>query len=492
MSDTDMERQKILEELQRVSEHLQTQKGFKIAAESLYNLLEVVSALLLAWHEKQGQPGWARDVLRQNKQPLFSTEEARLIEQALQPFGPQIQKLFEKTGAAAAAATAEERKQQGGGPDPLAAVQMPLQEGALVDKPMAFNPKDISIDGAYYWLMDTLDSYDNQAREVARKSGIMRFESCLDTEGKPLPGPCPDLMVGSVPVPRRLIFPVLSGLLDMLRLLLGNPLFDVAIVRIFLSISLSVMDLMRGDWKTALISFMGVLGAHAAVMSFFLKMVRYTWLLMSPDLQVQLRTDGFKATKSIIVGFVLWVFTLVAPMPIREGVSAAFARLQDFGKGLKEQLDQVEKTLQPPPDSRVKIIFPALPLATLPAMDDIQNLQAVMHEPSLVCTEEIQNIIQGMLSNVPLRLILELMNVPTVPQDIAVTCPEGIKPLSQTVEDLGKKIQVVVDEGPTPSEPAAAAVKDKPKKGGKQKTRRTKPRNQKRKTRRRGLACPLP
>lgn len=480
-----MERQKILEELQRVSEHLQTQKGFQVAAESLYTILEVVSALLLAWREYKGQPGWATHVLRENKQPLFSQEEATVIEQALQPFAPQMAALF---------ADSDFQKQSGGGPEdetgPTAAIQMPTHDSPLVDKPFEFKPEDISIDKAFYWLMDTLDAYDNQAREVARQSGIMRFESCLDAEGKPLPGPCPDIMVGTVPIPRRLIFPVLSGLLDMLRLLVGNPFFDIAIVRIFLSLSLAVMDLMRGDWKTGLLSFMGVLGAHASVMSFFLKMLRYTWLLMSPDLQVTLRTDTFKATKSLIVGFILWVFTLVAPMPIREGVSAAFGRLQEFGDNLKKQLDAVESRLQPPPGSRVKIIFPKLPLSTLPTLDDIQNLQAVMHEPSLVCTTEVQNIIKGMLTNVPLRLLLELMNVPTIQEDLDIVCPTGVLPLEKTVEELATKIQVVTDDqGATAATQEAAATQEeedpkKPAKGGKRKTRQRIRRSKKRTTRR--------
>lgn len=459
------ERQRILEELDKLSAYLQTQKGFQVASESLYTILEVVASLLLAWRQQKGQAGWARHVFRQDKTPLFSHEEAAQIEKAFERFHAHIAALFE-----------DQPTQSGGDLSPIAAVVMPTQDNPLVDKPFHFQPEEISLDKAYYWLMETLDGYDNQARELARQSGIMRFESCLDAEGRPS-DLCPDFMLGTVPVPRRLVFPLLSGLLDMLRLLLGNPMFDIKIVRILLSISLSVMDLMRGDWKTSLISLMGVMGSQAAVASFFLKMVRYMWLFISPDLQVQLRTDTFRASKSLVVGFFLWIFTLLAPMPIRTSMSSAFNRLHDFAKDLKTQLDAVQTTLQTQSPNRVKIIFPKLPLASVPTLDDIQNLQAIMHEPSLVCTTEVQLLIKGMLSNVPLRLILELLNVPTVPQDIQVMCPLGEQPLKTQIENLAQKIQVVVEE-----EPAAPA---RLKQGGSRPTRRRKPRQHKKRTTRR-------
>jgi hypothetical protein len=55
-------------------------------------------------------------------------------------------------------------------------------------------------------------------------------------------------------------------------------------------------------------------------------------------------------------------------------------------------------------------------------MDDIQNLQVIARVPEVYCSPEIQQIIQPILLVPPLRLVIELLNIPTVPEMVKEQC----------------------------------------------------------------------
>jgi hypothetical protein len=58
----------------------------------------------------------------------------------------------------------------------------------------------------------------------------------------------------------------------------------------------------------------------------------------------------------------------------------------------------------------------------IPSMDDIQNLQTIARVPEVYCSPEVQDILQPLLLIPPLRLAIELLNIPTVEEDVTSMC----------------------------------------------------------------------
>jgi hypothetical protein len=69
-------------------------------------------------------------------------------------------------------------------------------------------------------------------------------------------------------------------------------------------------------------------------------------------------------------------------------------------------------------------------------IEDIQNLQSFAQWDLLVCTKEFQDILKSIEQNPILRLIVELLNVPTMPADKYRVCgPEPYPSLEDKIQE---------------------------------------------------------
>jgi hypothetical protein len=118
----------------------------------------------------------------------------------------------------------------------------------------------------------------------------------------------------------------------------------------------------------------------------------------------------------------------------------------------------------------ISVSFPKIPLDVVPNMDDIQNLQTIAKIPAVYCSPEFQKILEPVLLVPPLRLIVELLNIPTIEEDKKAACA-AVKPggLANSVADLVTPEVEVVPGGPMdtaaiaedPSAAVANAVNEK-------------------------------
>ena len=367
----------------------------------LYKGIEGVSSLFLAWKKSDGAPGWSQTLVDLDQKPLFTKEESSHIERSFDSLKPLF---FER--------------QQGGGLPPI-------------------DPKDISIDKLYHSIFDTLDKYDEQYREITDQLGIVKAIETTDKKGVVMlpfvpPIPVPYYILG------KAILPFLNAILEFLRLAVSNTLLDVPSLRILLSIAIAFLDLLRGEWKNAVLSLFGVISASGATLGFVGKLVRNAWLLISPDLQKQLRDDIFKSSKSMMVGFLIWSFTVFSPDLLRFTVDQAFDKMRVLVEEFNQKSGDLEEKAQEVSSKMgLQVKFPKLPLDMIPSIDDIQTLQSLVQVPELYCSPEFQKIIAPLLLIPPLRLLLELLNIPTIEEDIATTCKTvDTSSLSKSVADL--------------------------------------------------------
>jgi len=401
--------------------------------ERLYSALEGFSSMILAWKQAKGQNGWSRALMGPDGNPIFTVQQSKQLEQAVRRFEPQVREVFSD----------EDIRQVGGAPD---VGDLKSGFGEHVKVPISINPEDISIDKAYHSIFDTLEQYDEQWKQIAASLGTVQAVEATEISGI-LPTP-----VGPIPYffPGKAILPILNVFLDLIRVAFGNPMNDVPTMRILLSVVIGFLELIRGDWQKSVLTLFGVYSSTALVIGLFGKILRNAWLFMAPDLQRQLRDDIFKSSKSVFVGFLLWSFSIFSPKLIRIAVNNSFEQMRTLVENFNQKAQQVQDKAQAAVGAAgISVSFPKIPLDVVPNMDDIQNLQTIAKIPAVYCSPEFQKILEPVLLVPPLRLIVELLNIPTIEEDKKAACA-AVKPggLANSVADLVTPEVEVVPGGP--------------------------------------------
>lgn len=412
--------------------------------ERMYNALEGISSVFYAWRKNQGKRGWSNGLINSEEKPLFTKQQRVLLEDAFETYGPMFEELFEN-GAMVGGATSLENLQQGA-------------TSHYVKLPVAVKPEDISIDKLYTYVTETIDDYDQQWKSIANSLGVVRAVESQDYKGTVVipmapPIPVPYYILG------KTIFPFVTTVLDMIRLALGNPFLDIFMIRVLLSAVLVVIDLIRGDWQTALLSSLGIFSSSGVLIGILGKFIRNAWLLIAPDLQRQLRDDIYRSSKSMTVGFLLWAFSIFSPDVIRLAVNQSFEKLRQIIENFNQKSGEAEARVQQVASTAgVKVTFPKIPLTIVPTMDDIQNLQTIARVPEIYCSSEMQQILQPILLVPPLRLVIELLNIPTVPEMVQQQC-KGVdtSSLSKAVVEMATPQVEPIPGGPLNQITKAAA-----------------------------------
>lgn len=415
--------------------------------ERLWTAIEGYSSLPMAYKQAKGKKGWARTLVDLSNQPLFSPEEADQVENIL---GPILEEVFVAAGGG---------RQDGGGAAPVSWGP----RSSMVQPPFAISPDKISMDLAYKTIFDTIDQYDEQWHQIA--SAIPLVKGIESTDYVIPLGTVP------VPVPGRLVLPLLNGVLELLRLGVSNNLVDIAALRVFFSIGLALLDLVKGEWKDSLLSLLGIAGKGGVYVGFFGKLFLDAWSFIAPDIQKQLRKDLYRSGKSAIAGFILWSFSLFAPAPLRLAAEQARAQLVTIIDQINTKIEGVEAQLQPAAAAaRVKVSLPRAPLEMVPSLEDIENLQTIVRQPAIFCSPDVQPIFQKLILMPPLRLVLELMNIPTLEEDRAELC-RGVAPKS-LAESIASLVDVKIEplsadilDPAAPATPATPATEAKVKGG---------------------------
>jgi hypothetical protein len=260
----------------------------------------------------------------------------------------------------------------------------------------------------------------------------------------------------------------------------SNPFVDIFFLRSIYSIILGTFDIMRGNWKDGVLSLMGVMGYFPMLLGIVLKAFRFVYSWISPDIQARLEDDAFAATKSLFIGGWLWLFSVVSPDFVRNMIQNMIDTAKMPLEKLNEKIEGIEKqTQQVAEKAGVQVIFPKIPLDKIPSFDDIQNLQSLLSNPEIYCSPAFQSALAPAMSVPPLRLFLELLNVPTLPEKIQERCKDMPQNITESITEALKPIVIPLpsadsekkEENENPAAPNEE-VKE-PTKGGFRKTRRS-------------------
>jgi hypothetical protein len=90
-----------------------------------------------------------------------------------------------------------------------------------------------------------------------------------------------------------------------------------SIGRKILSILLSILELLRGDWKKSILTLIGYYGMMPMLIGQLLKVFLTGFKMLDPQLQQSIVYGTLDSAKSLMIGFLLAIFQVTAPEEIR-------------------------------------------------------------------------------------------------------------------------------------------------------------------------------
>ena len=389
--------------------------------ESVYNSFSAISFLLLEAKKANFQPGWASKLKGPNGLLLFTEEEAATLEGLTK----DSEILFQEESRQS------EQAQSGGALslNPATSKAGILQKASTPGSGISFDTSQISLDKTYWKIRNFIKGLDKQAHDLSREMGPFKFfyDSPVDIPVPvPIPFPLvvpPFVTVITIKVPPRVIPLLIETFVETIRLIFSVGPQSNETVRKILSIVLSVIDLIKGEWKHSILTFAGYYGQYPLIAGLVGKVFLNIFSFIAPDIQEALLFDVYRSGKSIFIGFYLWGFTVLAPDLIRSRVKAAFEN--------PKYLEVINK-IKGEADSKGYVVAPTDTFII--TLDDIQNLQSIARQPSVVCSADFQKAIEELAAIVPVRLFLEMINIPCDPETVDLTCgPYKGLPLETTL-----------------------------------------------------------
>jgi hypothetical protein len=256
--------------------------------------------------------------------------------------------------------------------------------------------------------VESFKGVNKMVSDFAAMSGITKIERTYDRLDdlkpfKPLGGILAVRATGlhETPVPFRLVIFLVNSVLDVARLMVSMPGYDVPLLRKVLSVALAIIELLRGDWKTSLLAFAGVFGSGLVYTGFVYKMFLEIFYMISPPLQNDIVFGAFRVTKSILVGLLLNIFKITATYKIRMQAIEFFEELISREKEIDTVLEEkgfLKRGYMNPDDPQ-------------------EGAHEFIEDATWNCSSEFQSAITVAKESPIMRVILQLCNIPTSEDD---------------------------------------------------------------------------
>jgi len=406
----------------------------------LYRSVNSISKVLDAIIQTRGE-GWTHRVLDENGQPILTKEEQERFQRLFAPYIDSILVFFDS----------QKEEQHGGKFNPAKASGLTKDflkkkeeevTGELTETPP--NPTEqFGIDEVYEKLLNRVQDVDKTVNSYASKYGILKLEKQHDLDGdiQIIPEPAQlsiaDLLftassgailpevtqdvLKKVKVPFRIIVVGIYLALDIVRLSVG--VLNMTLLRKIMSIIVALIELLRGEWKKSILTFMGYFGMTPMLFGSVIKVFLTMFQMLAPQLQEDILLGVLDSTKSFIIGVMLSIFQIAAPEEIRLPVIGALERIAQ----MKAKLDGV----------LVEAGMSARPDYLAPTFADLNNIQSVFSDEAIVCSAEFQEAIQQLKNVTLLKIVLELMRIPTTDAFYNLKC--GPMPPKTFVERVGEE-----------------------------------------------------
>ena len=347
--------------------------------------------------------------------PLFSKEEAKNLETLWKHNIAGNEHLFDEAEAA--------KPQKGGRGVPKSFAELKAKSKefgqAMEIATKALDPKLISPDYVYEYTTDLLDSVDSKLTEASGTVGLVALESTVPDPTVVIPTPVPI----PVQIPAKTILPVINALLEAARItvsivFLFDPLGVGALTRSVLTLIMVLLDLGRGNLYHAIFTSFGFIGSTPMFVGIGMKIVRDAIMLVSPDLRTQLRFLMFQSSKSFVVGFAIWLFTVLSPRFVKEQIRLLFDTVATTLDNINLQLSTTEEAINKTPVAALaEIKMPRIPGDAIPDINNLYALREAVRQPAIYCDEKIADLMNELRGVPPYALFLDLALIPAPGSD---------------------------------------------------------------------------
>ena len=411
----------------------------------VYTNLDTLARCVDSIFRHNGEPTWVADVHDANGQPVFKPNEYERIHEAFSVFFPMLYTFFGKQYEQPMQRGGDGEATPVGGAGALSASTISSQNIQGLKNTIKKQEEEIAnlrqhqsrpsgtddsaspsmgVDALYHKVVAALGQFNTSVMNFASKYGILKLEKGYDENGT---DPHPFLPLASVPglqplsqvpVPIRAIVLFLYTCLDIARVMISISPTDRPFIRKVLSISMAVVDILRGDWKKAVLSFSSYFSSDYAIMSVIGKVVLDVGGLISPYLHHRMTYGLLDVSKSIVAGLLLSFFQTFAPSEARNSVIAEFDRLKIIADANKQRL---EETI-PNPEKRE--LYPSY---LIPSFQQIQTLQSVYINDELQCDQRVIDSVRNIIGkpgneNIFMKIVLEIIGVPIDMDMLAEKC----------------------------------------------------------------------
>ena len=325
------------------------------------------------------------------------------------------------------------------------------------------------IDNIYTSIIKHIENINSTVNNYAAKYGILKLEKEHDIDddvqvipkpidssvsegvfglstaaGLPIVPPITMGVLSKIKVPFRTIVLTIYLILDIARLAIG--ITGPPAGRKIMSILLALLELLRGDWKKAVLSGIGYYGMIPMLMGQLLKAFLTLFRMLSPDIQNNIVFGSLDIGKSFIVGLLLSIFQVTAPAQIRQPLIESLNKIAER----KAQMDETLETVGLPPRQDY----------LSPNWNDLNNIQAVMSDKVYICSCEGRQLVSTINKSPIIRTILEILRIPVNEDMITQKCGQGdCKDFATTIvkegleqkqeQEITPSLTTLVEEGST-------------------------------------------
>jgi hypothetical protein len=227
------------------------------------------------------------------------------------------------------------------------------------------------------------------------KMDAIHYEKELDKK--------PDIPIAGIPIPPRFIVFLIYSILDITRIAVNVSGNETG--RKLLSILIAILDLVRGDWKKAILTFVGYYGSYPLLIGQAFKTYLTVIQMLSPTIQIKLPYFMYDSVKSMVFGVLLSIIQIGAPKSVRDRLEELLATLSNVQKDIDAKLNALNPPLSSRPDY-FKVDF-----------SNLNDLQAILDDPVYICSKEHREAVENLLANAKdgapmIQFILSLMRYP--------------------------------------------------------------------------------
>jgi hypothetical protein len=419
----------------------------------LYKSTNAIFSIIDAIVKTKGE-GWTAQALDSEGKPIFTQNEQVKFNEAFKPYIGVIIDYFDKdtfTGGANDMMYKPDVSKISDMSKDFIKTKLTQTTGVIDDPTKMFGVDDI-----YARIYNKIGNIDATVNEYASKYGVLRLEKEHDLEPDPRVIPKPAAMAISegvfalstavgFPIPPNITFEVLSKVkipfrtiifaiylaLDVTRISMGVS--DRTTARKLLSIVLAILELLRGDWKKSILTFIGFYGMTPLIAGEVMKVFLSLFRKLSPQIQRDIVFGSLDATKSLIIGLLLSVFQITAPEEVRLPLIGVLEKIAQRKAEIDGEL--VDEGLSARPDY------------LSPTFEDLNNIQAVMSDKAYLCSCEFDTLIGAVDKSAIFRIILQILRIPVTKEYKELICGTGpCKPFVQEVVSSSMKDKQKADE----------------------------------------------